>query len=147
MANHLHKQIRDKVVTALTGLSTTSTRVYANRTTIMADDNLPGLLVVLDDERADILTMHQPHAQDRHLSLSVDCCAKATSALDDTLDQISKEVEIALASGITIGSNALPLYYTGMAFETELAGKQVGVKSLKFSIPFTAMNNAPDVLI
>jgi hypothetical protein len=42
---HLRKQIRDNVVTALTGLSTTGSRVYGSRVYPMAAANLPGLCV------------------------------------------------------------------------------------------------------
>jgi hypothetical protein len=146
MANHLHKQIRDALKTALTGLTTTGAHVYANRLQPMTDANLPGLRISLDDETVEGLTIHHPQLQNRTLTLNVDCCAQATSALDDALDQISKEVEIALAAGITLGSKLLEVFYTGMQFTDEQGAVPVGVKSLKFSIPFTAMNNAPDVL-
>ena len=50
---HLRKQIRDNVVTALTGLSTTGSRVYASR----VYPNLPGLCVYTKSESVEILTM------------------------------------------------------------------------------------------
>jgi hypothetical protein len=147
MASHLHKQIRDAVKTLLTGLTTTGVRVYANRLQPMADANLPGLRVFMDNEEVQGETVHQPQLQERTLTLSVECCAKAATALDDTLDQISKEVETALAAGITISGKVLPVYYTGMQFDDEQSDKPVGVKRLRFSVEFLAMNNAPDVLI
>lgn len=146
MANHLHKQIRDALVTALTGLATTGSRVYANRLMPMADANVPGLRIALDSEESNVLTMHQPHTQDRTLNLVVECCAKAATGLDDTLDQISKEVETALSAGITISGINLQVLYAGMTFSDELIDKPVGIKALRFAIPFAAMNNAPDVL-
>ncbi len=146
MADHLHKQIRSAVVTALTGLATSGTRVYANRLNPLPDATQPALLVTLDSEQADGLTVHQPQVQERTLTLSVSAVAKATSALDDTLDQMSKEVETALAAGITVGSQNLPAYYTGMSFEDAEGDKPVGVKRMSFTIPYTAMSNAPDAL-
>lgn len=146
MADHLHQQIRDKVKTAVTGLTTTTTHVYANRLQPLQDANLPALRIYTDEERAEALTVHSPCMQERTLTLVVEGCAKAASGLDDTLDLISKEVETALAAGITIGSVNLPVFYTGMRFDDELADKPVGVKRMIFSIPYTAMSNAPDVL-
>lgn len=146
MANHLHKQIRDAVKTLLTGLSTTSTRIYANRLQPMQDANLPGLRIYMDEERAEVGTLHGPYMQMRELTFTVEACAKAVSALDDTLDQISKEVEVALAAGVTLSGQNLPVFYTGMSFDDELLDKPVGVKRLQFSIQYTAMSNAPDVL-
>lgn len=146
MANHLHKQIRDAVVTALTGLTTTTTHAYANRLQPMADGNLPGLRIYLDSEDAEGLTIHSPQMQQRTLALTVECCSKKASALDDELDQISKEVEVALVAGISVGGQTLPAFYAGMQFDDELADKPVGIKRLRFSIPYTAAANAPDVL-
>ena len=46
MADHLHKQIRAALVTALTGLTTSATRVYANRLQPMIDES-PRLRAVI----------------------------------------------------------------------------------------------------
>jgi hypothetical protein len=145
VANHLHKQIRDALVTALTGLTTTSTRVYANRLQVMADANLPGLRIFLDSEEAQEATIHQPVLEER--TLVVECCGKAVTGLDDLLDQISKEVEVALASGISISGKSLQLFYAGMEFTDMQSDRPVGVKRLRFSVPYMAMSNAPDALI
>ena len=146
MADHLHKQIRAALVTKLTGLTTSGSRVYANRLQPLPDALSPTLLITLDEERAEGMTIHQPQAQERELTLTVSAVAKAVSGLDDTLDLMSKEVEIALATGITLGSVTLPVYYTGMSFDDEQADKPVGVKRMSFTLPYTAMSNAPDVL-
>ncbi|OQZ07386.1 MAG: hypothetical protein B6D36_00160 [Planctomycetes bacterium UTPLA1] len=147
MANHLHKQIRDALVTALTGLATTGSRVFANRLRPMQDTDLPGLRIYLDDEQAETLTVDSPYVQQRTLTASVEACAKVAIGLDDTLDLISKEVEIALSAGLTIGSRTLDVFYTGMRFDEEQLDKPVGVKRMQFSILFRAMHNAPDALI
>lgn len=147
MADHLHKQIRGALVTKLTGLATTGARVYANRLQPMADTELPGLRISLDEERSETLTVESPRVQQRDLTVSVEACAKASSGLDDTLDLISKEVEIALSAGITIGSRTLEVSYTGMRLDDEQLDKPVGVKRMQFSIQFRAMHNAPDALI
>jgi len=146
MADHLHKQIRAAVVTKLTGLTTSGVRVYANRLAPLPDAQLPALLITLDDESAEGVTIGSPQLQERTLTLVVAASAKATSALDDTLDLMSKEVETALAAGITVAGVLLDVFYTGMSFDDELGDKPVGVKRMTFSIPFTAMSNAPDVL-
>lgn len=147
MADHAHEQIRDAVVTALTGLTTSGSNVYANRLYPLDDASLPALRIYADQEDATPQSMHSPHIQERTLRLVVDCCAKATSGLDDTLDTMSKEVEIALATALTIGSKSVQLVYSGMEFDDEAAEKPIGVKKLSFDCQFYTMNNAPDVLI
>ncbi len=146
MADHLHKQIRAAVVTKLTGLTTSGSRIYANRLQPLPDALSPTLLVFIDSERAEAMTVHSPYMQDRQLTLVVSAYAKAVSGLDDTLDLMSKEVEIALAAGITVGSTTLYPIYTDMSFEDEQGDKPVGVKRMSFTISYTAMSNAPDVL-
>jgi len=146
MADHLHKQIRAAIVTALTGLTTTGSRVYANRLQPLPDALSPTLLVTLDEETATAATFHPNPIYERELRLTVAAIAKATSGLDDTLDQITKEVEVALSAGITIGSRRLDFTYSGMSFDDEQSDKPVGIKRMNFTVPFTAAANAPDVL-
>ena len=146
MADHAHKQIRSAITTALTGLTTTGTRAYANRLRVMADADLPGLRIFLDDEDVEILDMHQPHEQERTLPLIVEACAKDNATLDDTLDLISKEVEIALSAPVTVGSTTVRPLYRGMNFDREQSDKPVGIKRMRFEITYCAQNTAPDVL-
>jgi hypothetical protein len=146
VADHLHKQIRSAVVTALTGLTTSSTRVYANRLQPLADALSPTLLVTVDEETATPLTFHGSPILERTLDLTVVAHVKAVTALDDTLDLMSKEVEIALAAGITVAGRNLECFYQGMSFDDEQADKPVGVKRLRFRITYTAAANAPDTL-
>jgi hypothetical protein len=146
MADHLHKQIRAAVVAKLTGLTTSGSRIYANRLQPLPDTTSPTLLVTLDEETATQATFHTNPYYQRELRLSVAAIVKATSALDDTLDLMSKEVEVALAAGITVGSSTLDVFYAGMSFEDEQSDKPVGIKRMSFTIPYTAAANAPDVL-
>ena len=146
MADHLHKQIRGAMVSKLTGLTTSGARIYANRLQPLPDALSPTLLVFLDDETVAAETIHAPYFQTRVLGAVVEAKVKATSALDDTLDLMSKEVEIALAAGITVGSRTLYPVYTGMSFDDDQSDKPVGVKRMQFSITYSCMSNAPDTL-
>lgn len=146
MAYHLHRQIREKVETALGNLATSGARVYSNRIQPMADANLPGLRIFADEDGATVGTIHAPHLLERELRLSVECCAKVATSLDDTLDLMSQEVEVALSAGITIGSTHLDCIYTGMSFDDEQSDKPVGIKRLNFSVTYSCMSNAPDTL-
>lgn len=145
MAHHAHRQIREAVATLLTGLTTTGSRVYPNRLHPLTDANLPGLRIFMDDE--EVIGSNTDKTQDRRPMLIVECCAKSNDALDDTLDGSSKEVEVALSGGITIGGNWIDAEYAGMQFDDALAEKPCGLKRLRFAITFTAAANAPDVLI
>ena len=103
---HLRKQIRDDVVTTLTGLSTTGSKVYASRVYPMAAANLPGLCVYAKSEEVETTTITRPRTQVRTLTLSVEGFAVATSGLDNTLDAVSLEMEEALATDPSCSSLA-----------------------------------------
>lgn len=143
---HLHTQIRNAIKAKVTSLATTGARVYANRLHPLRDADLPALLITCDTEAVELLTAHAPAMQLRKLDVLVDGVAKASTALDDTLDQISLEVETALAAGITVGGQVLYPVYSGGEFRDETLEKPVGVKSMRFSVQFSAMSNAPDTL-
>lgn len=144
MADHLHKQIRAALVTALTGLATTGSRVWANRLQPMQDANLPGLRIFADEERAEMLTATDDYVLRRELTVFVEACSKKVSGLDDELDLISKEVETALAGGITVAGRDIEVLYTGMSFDDEQLDKPVGVKRMTFTVSFQAAAGTPD---
>lgn len=147
MADHAHKQIRDAVATALTGLTTSAARVYANRLYPLGDANLPGLRIYIDDEDAEAQTIHNPMLLERTARLVVECVARANTALDDTVDLMAKEVEIALATAMSVGGKSLQAVYTGSEYEDELGGTPAAARRLKFDLTFYTMNNAPDVFV
>ena len=146
MADHLHTQIRGAAVTKLTGLTTTASRVYANRLYPIPEASLPALRVSLDDETVEIGSIHAPALLERRITLVVECCAIDLADLDDTCDQMQKEVEIALSSGLTVGSRTLIPYLNASRYDDEPAALDAGVKRLEFVLDFATPANAPDTL-
>lgn len=146
MAHHAHRQIREALKTALTGLPTTGTNVFANRLAAIPENKLPALRLYADSETAAPQDMDAPYLQERALTVAVECCAKESANLDDTLDQISMEVEIALGADVAVGGRELEFIYVGMEFDDELANKPVGIKRLRYEVSFMALSTAPDTL-
>lgn len=145
--SHAHTQIRTAAVTALTGLTTSGSRVYANRSYAMADANLPGLRVFLNDENVETLTSNTSPTQDRTVQLVVECCAKDNATLDATCDTMQNEVEKALAAGITVSGKSLYPLLVASRYDFEAASTPVGVKRLVFTVQFFTLATAPDSLI
>lgn len=134
---HLRKQIRDRVVANLTGLATTAGRVYASRVYPMAAANLPGICVYTKSESVETLTTTPPRTQSRTLLLEVEGYVAATSALDDTLDAISLEVEEALAGDLTQNSLARDTRVIGIEAEFSGDGEQpVGVVRIDIEVDY-----------
>lgn len=147
MANHLRRQIREAVATAVTGLATTSTRVYQSRVYPVETANLPCLLVYTNNEQSEPATIHPTRLLERTLTLEIVALAKATADLDDTLDGICKEVETALAMPVSgLAALAKEIHLTETAYE--LAGtaeKPAGLARLTYAIAYFTAENAPDV--
>ena len=103
MVDHVRKQIRDAVVTAVTNLTTTDTNVFPSRVYNLQDSEVPGLLVYTNDEASGPQTMSIPRSLERNLEVIIEGVAKSNTDLDDILDTIAKEVETAIAADVTLG--------------------------------------------
>lgn len=155
MAAHIRTQIRNAFVALVTNLATTQTRVFTDREHPLADADMPGMRVFTTNENLnDGLDNHStdaaaPYLQRREIVLLCEVLAKASSALDDTLVQIQREVEVAIATNPTLGGLAklhcrLQQASSAVGYNTEVAAGQV---MLTFKVTAYTMSNAPDVAV
>jgi hypothetical protein len=144
--SHVRQQIREAVVAALTGLATTGSRVHASRLRPQGDAGLPCLLVTTESE--EVVETSILGLQRRELVVQVRGYAKATGALDDTLDTIAAEVETALGADVTLGGLAKgSLLLAGIDIDFDDAlDKPVGVVVLQFKAGYYTVAGAPGVL-
>lgn len=143
---HVRQQIREAAATALTGLTTSGSRVYQSRVHPLDAASLPCLLVNTDDEDVTSLKISSPDMLDRRLTLTVRAVARASSNLDDTLDTMVSEVEVALGA-TTLSGKVKTLTLDGIGIETEQGDKPVGIASMKFSATYMTAANAPETAI
>jgi len=147
MANHLRRQIREALATAVTGLTTTSTRVFQSRVYPLQAADLPCLLVHTRSERSQPSTVHPNRVIERTLEVEVVAIAKATADLDDTLDGIAKEVETALAGPptglVNVGAKDVRLISTAIELNGE-GEKPTGSATLLYEVDYFNLENAPD---
>ncbi len=138
----VHKSIRDKVVTTLTGLTTTGRNIYRTRVYPLAEDKLPGLAIYTRDESIGYETMGIPRTQIRNLTVSVEIYVKGTSNYDDTLDTICVEIEEALYTDLTRGGYAKDTNITNMDAEFSGEGDQpVARATLTLDITYATKEN------
>ncbi len=140
--SHVRKQIRDAVVTALTGLSTTASRVYKSRIYPLESGKLPGLAIYTKSEEIQNNTIGKPRTQVRILEVMVEAYVMANTAFDDTIDAISLEVEEALYANATLGGKAKELDI--VSFESDFSGegeKVVGVGRFTVQVTYTTKEN------
>lgn len=146
MTDHVRKQIRAAAATALTGLATTSTRVYDSRVYPMQDENLPGLRVFTPSESSQPLEMGRTRARARNLILVVEACVKANTSYADTADLITKEVETALDADNTLGGLCKMIEPVG--YEEILSGEgehPIVVGRMRFEVTYHMRMGSPDV--
>jgi len=151
MANHVRQQVREAFATLLTGLPTTGARVYQSRIYPLDDSELPCLLIATNQEDISALDPGSNPALERQLSITVTAVAKANSNLDDTLDTVIKEVEVAANSNLS--ANTLANLVKGLTLQNLEIGingdaeKPVGQAVMTFNTTYYTQASAPDVSI
>ena len=149
MADHVRKQIRDAAVATLTGLATTGARVYASRVYPLQDADLPALRVDIGVEEVSSDSFIQNRTLDRRLQLLVQGCVKQTSTYNDTLDQVIKEVEVALstlAAQTMGGAEHVQLIGINVTLEGE-GDRPIAVGTMIFEVLYFTALAAPDVAL
>ena len=93
MANHVRQQIREKIGTTLTGLTTTGSNVYQSRVYPLENINLPALIIYTKSETSEPIVIGTDRVMSRELSVIVEGYVKATSNFDDTIDTAMMAIE------------------------------------------------------
>ena len=106
---HVRQSIRERIATNCTGLTTTGTNVFQSRIYNLESGNLPCLLIYSKSETSDRLTMQPTDSLNRDLDVVVEGYVRATT-IDDTLDTISAEVEVAIAGDPTCNDLAIDTF-------------------------------------
>ena len=113
----------------------------------MESAGLPGLCIYTQNEDVSIDAMGATRTVGRDLELIVEGYATGSN-LDDTLDQIGKEVETALAGDIGFNSLAVASSLPGVEINYSGDGeKQTGVIKHTYSVYYRNLENAPDSAI
>ncbi len=151
---HARKQIRDAVASMLADLQTTGSRVYPSRVYSLDESELPSVSVFTADvgnseevTRATLGSAGNPPRFHRICPLLIEGHAKVSDDVDDVLDQISLEIEVAMSAPLTIGSRTLPAQLQSTT--KELIGDnedQIGIVRLLYTVPYVTAENTPDVL-
>ena len=145
---HVRQSIRDNVVTATTGLSTTGSNVFRTRVYPLESGNLPGLCVYANAEVSEVDTLASTRGLERTVDIVVDAYVRAIANYDTSLDTICGEVEAALATGVTRGGNAKETNLVSTDIEYSDDGdRPIGMARMTFAVVYrTAINDATTAL-
>ncbi len=143
---HARQQIREAVATLVTGLTTTGSNVYQSRVYPVQDSNLPCLMVsTLQDE---VMEHYDGTKQVRELVVTISGHVKASTDMDDTLDDIAEQVESALYGDQEL--SGLAKFGGLMSANIELSGEAespVGVVEMEFKYIYSINGTTPGTLI
>jgi len=144
---HLRQSIRERIAADVTSLVTTGANVFQSRVYPIEDASLPCLLVYSTSEDSEVTEMASPRPMTRILNVVVQGVVSATQP-DDTLDLISKEVEVALAGDVSINSLANNSFLSSTEIEFNADGaKPIGTVILNFSVEYRNLDNDPETAI
>ena len=145
---HAIQQINDAIMVKLTGLATTGNNVFSGRVYALERNEVPCLLVSTGDETSQYDGFGGPRRLDRRVDLLVECVASVNSSLEQTLNTIQSEVEVALAADTKLGGTVMDVAYSGRTkFLSGDGEKKFGVMRLTYTIAFQTDEGSPDTLI
>ena len=145
---HVRQQIRERVGTVVTGLSTTGSNVFQSRVYPLQDVNLPALLVYSTTEDSEADVIGTALSTNRIVNIVIEGYVKATTDFDDTVDTICEEVETALANDRTLNGLAKFSQLTGTEINYNGEGETpVGVVTLTYQVQYRTATNAPNVAL
>ena len=146
MADHVRQQIRERIATTVSGLSTTGSRVYQSRIYPLATADLPGLLIYSISEDSEIDMMGS--GMNRNLSISIEGYVRSATELDDKIDDICKEVEVAMAGDVTLNNLAKNSFLGNTNISYSADGDQpMGGVTLTYLVQYRTASDAPDVAL
>ena len=145
---HLRQSIRERIATDVTGLSTTGSNVFQSRVYPVEDSSLPCLLVYTTSEESEVTEIASPRPMTRLLNVIVQGVVGTATNPDDTLDTISKEVEVVLAGDVTINNLANNSFLSSTEIEYSAEGaKPIGIVRLNYVVEYRNLDNAPESAI
>ena len=129
----------------LTCLSTTGSNVFQSHVYPLENADLPALCIYTQDEEIEVGAMGNPRVCHSTMTLIVDGYAQTSSNLDDQLDQIGKEVQVAMAGDIDINNLVKDSYLSSVDISYSGEGTSpIGIIRHNYSVLYRYAENAPD---
>ena len=144
---HAREQTRKAVAAAVTGLTTTDTNVFDSRVHTPAE--MPCLSVYSLTEETDDASREMGTTEEfRTLTIEIHALAKAASGMDDELDTICAEVELAMGADSTLAGLVIDTSYRGVEIEqTDELDQPAGEARMEWAILYRTDGADPTTLI
>lgn len=142
---HVREQIRGAVVTAVTGLTTTSTRVHNSRTLPLGSSALPALCVYTRTDTPDYSRGQMSRTPRRQLDIHVEGYVLGDD--QTVMDDIAAEVETALFASATVQAFG-PFWLGEQTMSVDGEGeKLVSIIDMVFRCEYATVEGAPNTAV
>lgn len=146
---HVREQARDQAVAALTGATQAGAQVYkSSRTDPFQRGFGAAIRVSTPEEESGVGSAGKPATLAREISLRVAAWAEGGAELDDTLDTIATEIEVAIYQSGRLGGLALEVTLTATGPVLDGDGARLaGTIALDFRVLVATAENDPETAI
>lgn len=147
--SHVRTQIRAALVAHLTGLSTTGTAVFGQRTRPNTDV-LPYLKVWIGDDSGEMTTVGTDYIEQRSADLVIEAYAKDSADMESVLDQIALEVQQRIATATDLSFGGLIKMILAPRIEPDVDDsleKPCGVNRITYPITYFIAGTDPAVAL
>ena len=149
---HQRQAIRDAIAaTLISGVPLVDSKVFKSRVFPMNEASLPGICIYTTDETAEIVTTAGfPRSSQRNTTVRIEISVKGIGAIDDQVDAICAQVEIAMAQNIGLNQTAVDNQYTGLEISLNgdntdnRQGEKTGVAIMTYDILYFVPENNPE---
>jgi hypothetical protein len=148
MAAHVADQLQDAVIAALTGLTTTGARVFDEFDLPLARTDLPALNIRPVSDKVEAASLPAPRLLVCRLELEVTALVRSNASTRATLNQIRKEVAIALAMPCPAVPMAKTIALSAVDYVLDGSGERpIGQAAMTYELTYYVAENTPDVAL
>ena len=134
---HKRQQIRERIATTLTGLTTTGSNDFQSRVYNIEENKLPCLLIYTKDETSEPISHGYPRTLLRLLTVNIEAYCKQNNNFDDTIDDITKEVEEAIYGDRLINNLAKDSFIISTEIDYNREGDNpIGYVTMTFQVEY-----------
>lgn len=146
---HARQQIRDLVVTTLTGLTLTGSNVYAGQQRPTHASELPGLWVwTSSDETVGVKRTTNGTLEVHELTVMVEVRAFAATSVDDLVDDICEDVQVAIYADQTLGGVVREMQLEAFELELETEAEQAfALGTMSWSLEYRVAGTDPSTIV
>lgn len=143
--SHVRQQIREALKAVLTGLPNTQDKVYVNRVDPIEKGTVPALSIRTGaDEKVETIIMAKPALVMRQVDVFVTAYAVGAD-VDDQLDDVSSDVEKAVANNHTLSGLVKNIEYMESDDVIERSERLKGVREIGFQCVYVIQESEPDI--